>query len=67
MKEEELKAKELYNKFLTCQPDKWLAKQGALICVDKILELLESMAGVNEIKDDHKLYSDMKQILTDKY
>ena len=68
MKEAETKAKEIFDTFNRVglqQRDE--AKECALICVDKTLELLESMAGVNEIKDDHKLYSDIKQILTDKY
>ena len=68
MTKEELKAKELFEKFNRVglqQRDE--AKECALIYVNGVIELLESMAGVNEIKDDHKLYSDIKQILTYKY
>ena len=32
------KAKELYHKFLTCQPDMHLAKQCALICCDELID-----------------------------
>ena len=74
MREAELKAKELYNKFLTCQPDKWLAKQGALICVDDKLELLGRLKKIQRYKAEKMTIQKevdalqkVKQILTYKY
>jgi len=34
------KADDLYHKFLTCQPEAWMAKQIALIAIDEVIEIL---------------------------
>ena len=39
-----IKAEDLYHKFLTCQPEVWMAKQIALICVDELLYFADTQA-----------------------
>ena len=72
MTKEELKAKELfeiYNRVGLQQRDE--AKECALICVDKIIEVLDELwflhCDDNNNEELKEFWQEVKQILTDKY
>lgn len=48
------KAKELYHKFLTCQPDEYLAKQCCYICIDEIIKEIKKYTYGHPILVSHK-------------